>query len=614
MPATTTKQKQTPELPDGVISLLRSGKGGKTTRRFVKALKGKTPETQWSEWVAHLRQRGKPQPIGKLTKGSTSSSPLLWAIDEAGLADHETVELIQRLAKLKPLRRAESDSELSQVLAFWLAEADARPLDCAYAFQSLAWAHAMPALAARVPAPLWCELLSHLTETAQQAQPTRASDEPLVHQLLAGELPLTMHYQLPELAACQPLPPTAQGSLSDGLDQLLDGAGLPHRRHLPLLRPLLACWTRANLLASRSKAVKFNSAAQTQYAYVLEQALRLTRTDATQTFADPQSRHTLPLDMVRTALTLIDDNDCVALARQIFPKKLIPVPGPSPEPPDCPSGNSEWAGLAVLRANWSSASPRLAVAYSDRNVETELTCGRTVIWSGRCQPTVEIDGAALQPSSDWAEVCWFSDDDVDYLELEIALEKGWRIQRQMCLAREDNFLFLADAVLGNTSAPIRYRGNWPLRPGIRFQEQDETCDGFLSGRKRLGLVLPLALPEWRTDRRIGHLRAVADGLELQQSAEGKALYAPLLIDLDPSRLGKTATWRQLTVAERLEIVSADTAVGYRVLLGRDQWMIYRSLAAPSSRTLLGQHVAAECIIARFDEEGEADPMVEVETE
>jgi hypothetical protein len=49
-----------------------------------------------------------------------------------------------------------------------------------------------------------------------------------------------------------------------------------------------------------------------------------------------------------------------------------------------------------------------------------------------------------------------------------------------------------------------------------------------------------------------------------------------------------------------------------VALGKAQWLIYRSLASPQSRSLLGYNVCTETLVARFDREGEVDPLVEVE--
>jgi hypothetical protein len=72
------------------------------------------------------------------------------------------------------------------------------------------------------------------------------------------------------------------------------------------------------------------------------------------------------------------------------------------------------------------------------------------------------------------------------------------------------------------------------------------------------------------------------------------------------------TWRKLTVAESLETQPDDVAVGYRVQIGKEQWLIYRSLVEPANRTLLGHNLSTEALVARFDRTGEVEPLVEVE--
>jgi len=67
------------------------------------------------------------------------------------------------------------------------------------------------------------------------------------------------------------------------------------------------------------------------------------------------------------------------------------------------------------------------------------------------------------------------------------------------------------------------------------------------------------------------------------------------------------------VAQSLEIQPHDVAVGYRAQCGKDQWLIYRSLVEPANRTLLGQNLSSECLVARFlAPEGEIDELLEIE--
>jgi hypothetical protein len=90
------------------------------------------------------------------------------------------------------------------------------------------------------------------------------------------------------------------------------------------------------------------------------------------------------------------------------------------------------------------------------------------------------------------------------------------------------------------------------------------------------------------------------------------MFAPLFLDLKPRRMRRPLTWRQLTVAEGLEIQPNDAAVGYRVMVGNQQWLIYRSLAGAGNRTLLGHNLASETLVARFGRDGEVRPLLEVE--
>ena len=80
----------------------------------------------------------------------------------------------------------------------------------------------------------------------------------------------------------------------------------------------------------------------------------------------------------------------------------------------------------------------------------------------------------------------------------------------------------------------------------------------------------------------------------------------------PRRLKQEKTWRQLTVAALLEKKSAEVAVGYRIQLGRKQWLIYRSLAACGNRTVLSHNLTSEFLVARFHRDGQVETLLELE--
>ena len=66
------------------------------------------------------------------------------------------------------------------------------------------------------------------------------------------------------------------------------------------------------------------------------------------------------------------------------------------------------------------------------------------------------------------------------------------------------------------------------------------------------------------------------------------------------------------MGENLAIQPPDVAVGYRVMVGRQQWLIYRSLAPAANRSLLGHNLVSGMLLARFDRQGEVESLVEIE--
>jgi hypothetical protein len=423
-------------------------------------------------------------------------------------------------------------------------------------------------------------------------------------------LPLALAYLFPEIAACRELQGPAREALSAGLTGLLD-EGLPIVAHHALFRPLLACWTRCRAMGGGLPGGPWNENAADQYRALVRQALRLARPDGAQVLSCGRSGAWCP-DLFDAALRFggDDDRDIASIALPKLPqasgRKAVELGLPEA------AARSERAAVAVLRTAWARASQQLTVIRPDGEVRIEIRSGRDVLASGPWRLEVLRDGRPLPAPSRWEETCWLSDESADYLELEGRIDDGLRVQRHMLLAREDGFLLLADALLSDHPARFEHRGLLPLGPEVGFAPAEETREGFLmAGKGRGALVLPLALPEWRTDPRGGTLQRTGHGLELRQAAEGTAMFAPLWIDLNPKRSARRYTWRQLTVAESLRAAPSDRAVGYRVQIGNDQWLVYRSLARRANRTLLGHNLVSELLVARF-EEGEVDPVLEIE--
>jgi hypothetical protein len=577
-----------------------------TVEQPKKATRGKLGPDRWDEWTSYLSKRAKPVPLAKLI-AVKQASPLLWALPPE-VRNSDTEALVVRLQGIKS-RKAADAGELAAELEQWLESVRVREASTRFAFEALAWCHALPKLASVLPAAPWSQLVDQLVNIASEAAKCDLSTAPLPQQLLAGELPLSLAYLLPELPACKDLSNSARDALSLGLAELLDGEGMPHAIHLQVARSLLACWTRCHYMGRTMKRNCFTKDAKTQYEWLVRQTMRLCRNDGTQVFSVDSSRDWSPT-LLEAALTIAEDEDDDEIARFILPGRKAPSEPRKPLPP--PATTSEWAELAVLRRGWDRSSDQLMVSYTKRELRMELNCGSETVFSGICNPDLRVDGRLMQMEQDWEEVCWHSDDDLDYLELEGRFENGWKVQRQMLLARDDRFLMLADAVLGEKSADIEHQFTLPLHGDISYDAAGETREGVLRGRKPIAAVLPLQLPEWRADRTDGSLEQVTDGLRLRQKVHAQRLFAPLFLDLKPKRFSRQLTWRRLTVAQQLQVLPAEIAVGYRVQTGKHQWVIYRSLSPKASRSVLGQHFSSEFVLGRFREEGELKQLIEIE--
>jgi hypothetical protein len=561
----------------------------------------------WPSWQAHLAARKAPLPLTELLHGKTS--PLLWALPEN--CDQTLVRLLQSAGQIHgadvPARIEFLEAAMQEFAA---RRADDR---VTFGFSRLALAHAWPQLAAVTPPFAWREHLEGIISAVEEATAIPLEDDPLARLLVGGELPWTLSYLFPELRSCRRLAEAAEATLSQGLIDLLDGEGLPSAKRLSLMRPLLALWTRCGLLARAAKQACFAGDAAEQYSWLVQQAILFSRPDGGQLLT-AGAEGAWSEDLFAAALALSGDRQDEALARTVLPLPAKKGAGAPRKKLPQPAFHSEWSEVALLRPEATRESPRLAISYDGSTLLAELTNRNAVIFSGAWSAEIEVDGGKLAPRGEWEEVCWTSDVDVDYLELELPLTAGWRIQRQMVLARKDEFLFVADAVLGPSVGTIDYRCTAPLASGVTFAGEAETREGTLGRARQLAVVLPLALPEWRSDRHPGSLEATPGGITLTMKSEGRAMLAPLFFDLSQRRFRKPRTWRRLTVAERLVIQPSDVAVGYRVQVGAEQWLFYRSLAPSANRTVLGQNYANEFIAGRFTAKGIAEELVSITAE
>lgn len=555
----------------------------------------------WRAWQKHLARR---QILAPELLARGGSAPLAWA--PAGDTEFDSAIRLIKLLRARKLAGGRKSKVVRRAAESWTNETTFGAANAEFAIECVAWASALPLLAKHLSPHTWWSLLHRLLDVASDPSLERA--ETVAAQVLGAELPLTLAYSFPEITACRALVEPARDRLDLNLEQMLDGEGLLHCHYLHVLGPLFACWTRCLLLAEHVPDAQWSAQTRRQYPGLVQHALRLRRLGGSPTFA-PRGAARWKRGLIETAVRLADEAEASRLDLLLDRKRRVKRRDTEPDT----SFEGEWAGIAVLRSDWRRKSPQLSVAYDCPHVATELTLGRDVLWSGHWSLDVSMNGERLSPTGNWEQVCWESDGDGDYLELELDLAGQITVQRHMLLSRKDGFLFLADALFGIQQGTIDYRSVLPSGGYTDFSPEEETREGTLARRDvKLARVLPLALPEWNVSRSRGQLRGVPGGLEISQGADAGAMFVPMWFDLRRSRLGRSLTWRQLTVARERENVPADVAVGYRVQIGRLQWLVYRSLAQPAVRTVLGKNLLSEFLVGRFLSDGKVDTLLEIE--
>ena len=285
------------------------------------------------------------------------------------------------------------------------------------------------------------------------------------------------------------------------------------------------------------------------------------------------------------------------------------------------------SAVAVIRSGWGRKAIRILLEYRDAVPRLEIAVDHRLLVEGAWDWSVSLDGRSLEAEGGWTVSCWESDRKATFLELTAPLAGGLQFERQVVLLPADRIVLLADAVTirpqpgapvpgasANGAAhaePIDYAGGVRLATSLETEPAAETREVLIYDTTKRFMVLPLALPEWRTAGQ-GRLAAESDGRLVLSQRGHRRLSAPLWLDLDPTRVGGPLTWRQLTVADTRQNLPPHQAVGYRVQAGLEQWLVYRSLDSARNRTLLGCNVSAEFLLGRIKKSGEVARTLEIQ--
>jgi hypothetical protein len=278
-----------------------------------------------------------------------------------------------------------------------------------------------------------------------------------------------------------------------------------------------------------------------------------------------------------------------------------------------PGRQSDVSRLACLRTDWSPQAAVLAVAHDDVAPRVDLSVAGASILNGAWPAEVSVDGKPVPISGGWDCTCWFSDRDVDFMELQHKrVDQGAVIDRQVLLSRGGEFAVFVDCIIGESGTPLMLRSQLPVATGMNVSSDADTRELRC---KRPGTTVrcyPLSLPCDRVHGAAGRFDDAGGGLRLSQTTVG-GLIAPVVLDWSAARRKQEAEWRQLTVAADGRRVSSENAGGYRLRVGDLHLVVYRSLRRTDEpRTVLGMHTGHETVIGRFMPDGAINPLLLVE--
>lgn len=475
--------------------------------------------------------------------------------------------------------------------------------------EAVLWAAAMPELC-RVGSPAtWFQMVDRLVElrdfTTRHVEPFSP-----IRLLIGAELGLTLAWRLKDLPACAAIRRDAIATLDDWFRCETEAVAGAIRGAVDA-RLTLASLIRCRRISQATSKRRWKRRQIETAAELATWVAAMTLPGGNTAFRD-LDRHDLRDDVGPQGL--------LAAAVELDEKTLTPAV--SAALGESRSGGRlawqvalpesmlacEQARLALLLPEWDVRRGRIHLDYTDETCDLELFGGRPRLLAGPWEVAIEVAAESQAPCGDWTLTCEYTDDDVHYVELEQPWTGGLVLQRQVLLLRDDRCVLLADAVITETNGhgagdpgdQIVYEARFTLDPDVSAEPDAETREFLLrDDKKNRGLVLPLAAGEWKVGPSPATVESAAGKLLHRVGGVGR-VYAPLWIDLQTRRLARKRTWRQLTVGDELRIVGRDEAVGYRIQMGSEQWMIYRSLADARCRTVLGKHLLADFLCTRFD--------------
>jgi len=277
------------------------------------------------------------------------------------------------------------------------------------------------------------------------------------------------------------------------------------------------------------------------------------------------------------------------------------------------SSQSDWSQLACLRSGWALDHDSIVLAHHQEIPQIAMSILGQSLFSGEWDLELKVRGRRRKLSADWSCTCWYSDREIDYIEIQLPLTGDLHLDRQLFLSRTEHFALLVDSVAGLKDQKFELKSRLPLTGQVSSEVDQLTREVRLKCAGESIRVLPLALPQFRTHSATGELSVLDDQLVLSQAGQS-AVASPLFLDWSPRRRRFKADWRTLTVTENRRRLTPSDAFASRVRFKNQQWMYYRDLISDKEwpHAVLGMHSNHETVFGRFDSDGDVQPIVHVE--
>ena len=435
-----------------------------------------------------------------------------------------------------------------------------------------------------------------------------ASPSYLNEQLMLVELPIVLLQKFEGGDHFQRLGDSATELLAQRVEEVLDDDGWPGPKVTDDYGPLVASWTRSVALLE-SVGWTLDEEAMKSLRWLPRQMMRLKRADKSLMMSE--SNLEVADDLIKLMISVFGDGDDLKIFKRTVDEPESPRPNLVMLDKTC-NTISTWGGSLLFHDRWEKKACRIAAEFNIDGCQLEIGKAKSLI-CGDAFPELIVDGNPLSAIDQPDVLVEYLDGRVAFAEIQWHFDHEVVMQRQIILSMEDKFAWIGDAVSAPDKAVIEYACKWPLGKGVSTVQETETNETYLfDGKKMRGLIIPPALHEWKAGRSEGQLVCHEDHFLMQVKRDAKTMYVPLFIDLSPKRSLKPRTWRQLTVAENLEIVDSEVAVAYRVQVGKQQFAFYRSMAEAANRTFFGENVNTEMFLGRLEKNKSMTELVQIE--